>query len=153
MREMEQLECVSGRVEHIVYKNDDGTFAVLELDDSSAISSSSIVNLAGNGAVFDISCGCINQQMINDLQGVAGEEPVEVPRRAVEVPDDEPGDVVEDVMEAGDDASAIEASLIENIARLDPDEVNRCEAFTRLVREGRSVKLSSTVKCANKLKD
>ncbi len=46
--------------------------AVLELDDNSAISSSSIVNLAGNGAVFDISCGCLNQQMINDLQGVAG---------------------------------------------------------------------------------
>ena len=46
--------------------------AVLELDDSSAISSSSIVNLAGNGAVFDISCGCLNQQMIKDLQGVAG---------------------------------------------------------------------------------
>ncbi|MBB6425109.1 ParB/RepB/Spo0J family partition protein [Sphingopyxis sp. JAI128] len=43
------------------------------------------------------------------------------------------------VMEAGDDAAALEASLIENIARLDPDEVNRCEAFTRLVREGRSI--------------
>lgn len=43
------------------------------------------------------------------------------------------------VMEAGDDAAALEASLIENIARLDPDEVNRCEGFTRLVREGRSV--------------
>lgn len=43
------------------------------------------------------------------------------------------------VMEAGDDTAALEASLIENIARLDPDEVNRCEAFTRLVREGRSV--------------
>jgi ParB family transcriptional regulator, chromosome partitioning protein len=43
------------------------------------------------------------------------------------------------VMVAGDDAAALEASLIENIARLDPDEVNRCEAFTRLVREGRSV--------------
>ena len=43
------------------------------------------------------------------------------------------------VMEAGDDAAALEASLIENIARLDPDEINRCEAFTRLVREGRSV--------------
>lgn len=43
------------------------------------------------------------------------------------------------VMEAGDDAAALEASLIENIARLDPDEVNRCEAFTRLVREGRGV--------------
>jgi ParB family chromosome partitioning protein len=43
------------------------------------------------------------------------------------------------VIEAGDDAAALEASLIENIARLDPDEVNRCESFTRLVREGRSV--------------
>ncbi len=43
------------------------------------------------------------------------------------------------VMEAGDDAAALEASLIENIARLDPDEVNCCESFTRLVREGRSI--------------
>lgn len=43
------------------------------------------------------------------------------------------------VMEAGDDAAALEASLIENIARLDPDEVSRCESFTRLAREGRSV--------------
>ncbi len=43
------------------------------------------------------------------------------------------------VMEAGDDAAALEASLIENIARLDPDEVSRCESFKRLVREGRSV--------------
>lgn len=43
------------------------------------------------------------------------------------------------VMEAGDDAAALEASLIENIARLDPDEMTRCETFTRLVREGRSV--------------
>ncbi len=43
------------------------------------------------------------------------------------------------VMDAGDDAAALEASLIENIARLDPDEINRCESFTRLVREGRSI--------------
>jgi ParB family chromosome partitioning protein len=43
------------------------------------------------------------------------------------------------VMEPGDDAAALEASLIENIARLDPDEVSRCESFTRLVREGRSI--------------
>lgn len=43
------------------------------------------------------------------------------------------------VMEAGDDAAALEASLIENIARLDPDEVTRWETFTRLIREGRSV--------------
>lgn len=41
------------------------------------------------------------------------------------------------VIDAGDDAAALEASLIENIARLDPDEVTRWETFTRLVREGR----------------
>ncbi|TPG15800.1 chromosome partitioning protein ParB [Sphingomonas koreensis] len=43
------------------------------------------------------------------------------------------------VIAAGDDAAALEASLIENVARLDPDEVTRWESFTRLVREGRSV--------------
>ncbi|MBG6119453.1 ParB/RepB/Spo0J family partition protein [Sphingobium sp. JAI105] len=43
------------------------------------------------------------------------------------------------VMEAGDDAAALEASLIEDIARLDADEMTQCETFTRLVREGRSV--------------
>lgn len=42
------------------------------------------------------------------------------------------------VMAAGDDAAALEASIIENVARLDPDEVTRWESFTRLVREGRS---------------
>ncbi|MDH2134786.1 ParB/RepB/Spo0J family partition protein [Sphingobium yanoikuyae] len=42
------------------------------------------------------------------------------------------------VMAAGDDAAALEASIIENIARLDPDEVTRWENFTRLVKEGRS---------------
>lgn len=42
------------------------------------------------------------------------------------------------IMDAGDDAAALEASLIENIARLDPDEVTRWETFTRLIREGRS---------------
>ena len=42
------------------------------------------------------------------------------------------------VMAAGGDAAALEASLIENIARLDPDEVTRWESFTRLVREGRT---------------
>ena len=42
------------------------------------------------------------------------------------------------VMAAGDDAAALEASLIENIARADPDEVTRWETFTRLVREGRT---------------
>ena len=42
------------------------------------------------------------------------------------------------IMAAGDDAAALEASLIENVARLDPDEVTRWESFTRLVREGRT---------------
>jgi ParB family transcriptional regulator, chromosome partitioning protein len=43
------------------------------------------------------------------------------------------------IMEAGDDAAALEASLIENVARLDADDVTRWETFTRLVKEGRSV--------------
>lgn len=42
------------------------------------------------------------------------------------------------VIDAGDDAEALEASLIENVARLDPDEVTRWECFTRLVKEGRT---------------
>ncbi|MDE2166268.1 MAG: ParB/RepB/Spo0J family partition protein [Alphaproteobacteria bacterium] len=43
------------------------------------------------------------------------------------------------VMEPGDDAAALEASLIENVARLDPDEVSQWETFARLIKEGRSV--------------
>lgn len=43
------------------------------------------------------------------------------------------------ILEDGDDAAAIEASLIENLARLDPDEVTQWATFTRLVREGRGV--------------
>ncbi|MEO7786259.1 MAG: ParB/RepB/Spo0J family partition protein, partial [Sphingomicrobium sp.] len=42
------------------------------------------------------------------------------------------------VMEPGDDAAALEASLIENVARLDAHEVEQWETFTRLVtKEGR----------------
>lgn len=43
------------------------------------------------------------------------------------------------IIEAGDDTAAVEASLIENVARLDPDEVTQWETFARLLREGRSV--------------
>jgi ParB family chromosome partitioning protein len=43
------------------------------------------------------------------------------------------------VMEPGDDAAALEASLLENIARLDPDEMSQHETFVRLTKEGRSV--------------
>ena len=42
------------------------------------------------------------------------------------------------IMEDGDDAAALEASLIENMIRQDPDEVTKWESFTRLVKEGRS---------------
>ena len=43
------------------------------------------------------------------------------------------------ILDEGDDADAIEASLIENAARRDPSEVAQWEAFTRLVKEGRGV--------------
>ena len=43
------------------------------------------------------------------------------------------------VMEPGDDAAALEASLIENIARLAPDAMSQYESFVRLARLGRSV--------------
>ncbi|MDF7774293.1 ParB/RepB/Spo0J family partition protein [Sphingomonas sp. AOB5] len=42
------------------------------------------------------------------------------------------------IMEAGDDAGALEASLIENVARLDADEVTQWETFVRLIREGKT---------------
>ena len=43
------------------------------------------------------------------------------------------------ILDDGDDAAAIEASMIENMARLDADEVTQWESFTRLVKEGRRV--------------
>lgn len=42
-------------------------------------------------------------------------------------------------MEPGDDAAAIEASMLENFARLDPDEMTQYETFVRLTKEGKSV--------------
>jgi len=43
------------------------------------------------------------------------------------------------ILAAGDDADAIEASMIENLARLDADEVTQWETFTRLAKEGREI--------------
>jgi len=43
------------------------------------------------------------------------------------------------VMEPGDDASAIEASLIENAARRDADPMTEYVTFVRLIKEGRKV--------------
>jgi ParB family chromosome partitioning protein len=43
------------------------------------------------------------------------------------------------ILEDGDDADALEASMIENMGRLDPDEVKQWESFTALVKKGRTV--------------
>jgi ParB family chromosome partitioning protein len=43
------------------------------------------------------------------------------------------------IMNKGDDAAAIESSLLENEARLPMDPMDRYEAFARLAKEGRSV--------------
>jgi len=43
------------------------------------------------------------------------------------------------IMEDGDDAEAIEASLLENVARRDPDPMREYETFVRLIKEGRTV--------------
>ena len=41
------------------------------------------------------------------------------------------------ILEEGDDAAALEASLIENLVREHPDEVTQWEQFTQLVKKGR----------------
>lgn len=43
------------------------------------------------------------------------------------------------IMTEGDDAEAIEASLLENVARRDPDPMREYETFVRLIKEGRTV--------------
>lgn len=43
------------------------------------------------------------------------------------------------IMEPGDDAAALEASMLENLARLDPDEMTQYETFVRLTKSGKSV--------------
>lgn len=43
------------------------------------------------------------------------------------------------ILDAGDDAGAIEASILENVARLDPGEMQQFEAYRALIDKGRSV--------------
>ena len=43
------------------------------------------------------------------------------------------------VLAEGDDAGAIEASILENVARLEPDEMSQFEAFKKLADQGRTV--------------
>ncbi len=42
------------------------------------------------------------------------------------------------ILAPDDDAEALEASILENCARLDPDEVSRWESFSKLAEQGRS---------------
>ncbi len=42
------------------------------------------------------------------------------------------------ILSPDDDAEALEASILENCARLDPNEVSRWESFSKLVEQGRS---------------
>lgn len=48
------------------------------------------------------------------------------------------------ILDDGDDADAIEASMLENLARVAPDEVSQWEAFVKLVRAGRNVEEIAT---------
>lgn len=43
------------------------------------------------------------------------------------------------ILDEADDAAAIEASMLENLARVKPDEVSQWEAFVALVKAGRNV--------------
>lgn len=43
------------------------------------------------------------------------------------------------ILDEGDDADALEASMLENLVRVQPDEVSQWEAFVALVKAGRSV--------------
>lgn len=43
------------------------------------------------------------------------------------------------ILDDGDDADALEASMLENLARVAPDEVGQWEAFVALVKAGRSI--------------
>lgn len=69
---------------------------------------------------------------------VAGRRRYFAARAAAADDDGKPGEPLPcAIIEAGDDAAALEASLIENVARLAPHEVEQWTTFTRLVREGR----------------
>lgn len=70
---------------------------------------------------------------------VAGRRRYFASKVVAEESDDQPEPLPCAVMAAGDDAAALEASLLENIARLPADEMTQYECFARLVREGKDV--------------
>ena len=82
-------------------------------------------------------CNCDGIEIVAGRRRVHAARLVADERRAAGDPVPEPMPCA--ILDEGDDADAIEASMIENMARLDPDEVTQWENFTRLVREGRKV--------------
>ncbi|WP_395337546.1 ParB N-terminal domain-containing protein [Novosphingobium sp. BL-8H] len=83
---------------------------------------------------YEIVAGC---RRFHAAQIVAAER--QAASAAAGEPDAEAYAVPCAVLDEADDASAVEASLIENLARLDPDEVSRWECFVRLIKEGRTI--------------
>ncbi|TCM12992.1 ParB family chromosome partitioning protein [Novosphingobium sp. PhB165] len=93
-------------------------------------------NCQGDGEPghFEIVAGC---RRFHAAQIVAAER--QAARAEAGEPDPDTAMLPCAVLDDTDDASAVEASLIENVARLDPDEVSRWACFTRLVKEGRTI--------------
>lgn len=84
-----------------------------------------LVRAGGAGGTFEIVAG---RRRFHAALAVAAERPDDADAAML------PCAIIDD----GDDAAAVEASLIENLARLDPDEVSQWETFVRLTREGRT---------------
>jgi len=70
---------------------------------------------------------------------VAGRRRYHAARRVADERTDGPPALPCAIMQPGDDAAALEASLLENVARADMDPMAEYEAFARLVKEGRTV--------------
>lgn len=77
---------------------------------------------SGDGAAFEIVAG---QRRYHALRKLAKEDDID-PVPCI-------------IMEEGDNAKAIEASLAENIARLPMDEIDQYKAFSALLKEGNNV--------------
>jgi len=88
-----------------------------------------LVRPANDDGLFGISAG---RRRFRAATIVAGE------RQGEAGADPEPYLVPCGILDDGDDADALEASMLENMARLDPDEVSQWESFVRLVKEGRT---------------
>jgi len=85
------------------------------------------------------NCGPDAFEIVAGARRFAAAKIVAEERRTAGEPDAEPQETMLPcaILEDGDDADAIEASMIENMARLDADEVTQWENFVRLVKEGR----------------